>query len=340
MYFYDNSYYGDISAAMITEIGDGWYSHYEFGNYIYTNNPDGTFGVYYSPSNFSGSTSDIQNFTSQITETSCNVMSNKFNEMRDDVTNAMKSGIDQFPSVPSSYFDYYYYIGYPANTEVYTNTNYLNKSFPSIYWDKKTSKCMSRNGRLSYLSDNEGDCCNADESVDFSSLMTQPLSAITTIEDFEYYLTSELIDAKSRKVLSGYPTLRALYDRYTNSSEYCPTTSSAFDYVNMDEFSHLIDSYWVDIVEQVVPATTIWGSVKIYGNTIFDQQKFAYRKSNLYTCITSENNVEYIGIDTNVGVDLKVLGNVKTQKCTGVYIKKIDNGSEFLGTIEIIQNNQ
>lgn len=182
-------------------------------------------------------------------------------------------------------------------------------------------------------------CCSGDTTLDFNILMTQPLSAVTTIEDFEYYLTSELIDAKSRKVLSGYPTLRALYDRYTNSSEYCPTTSSAFNYVNMDEFSHLIDSYWVDIVEQVVPATTIWGSVKIYGNTIFDQQKFAYRKSNLYTCIELVDDIEYIGIDTNVGVELKILGNNIIQKCTGVYVKKIDNGSEFLGRIEIVQNN-
>ena len=179
-------------------------------------------------------------------------------------------------------------------------------------------------------------CCSGDTNLDFNTLLTQPLSAVTTVEEFEYYLSSELIDAKSRKVLSGYPTLRALYDRYTNSSKYCPTTSSAFNYVNMDQFSHLIDTYWVDIVEQVVPATTIWGSVKIYGNTIFDQQKFAYKKSNLYTCVQSIFGIEYIGIDINIGVDLKVIGNNTIQKCTGVYIKKIDNGSEFLGTITIV----
>ena len=81
--------------------------------------------------------------------------------------------------------------------------------------------------------------------------MTQPLSAVTTVEEFDYYLSSELIDVKSRKTLSGYPTLRALYDRYTNSTDYCTTTSSAFDYTQIDKFASLIDSYWVDIVEQV-----------------------------------------------------------------------------------------
>jgi len=128
-----------------------------------------------------------------------------------------------------------------------------------------------------------------DGTVDYSKLLSQPISDVKTIEDFEYYMTSELIDAKSRKTLSGYPTLRGVYDRYLNSSMYCSTVSSAFDYEQMDQFAKLIDSYWVDIVEQVVPATTIWGSVKIYGNTIFDEQKFTYRKSSLFTCVDSAN---------------------------------------------------
>ena len=338
MYFYDNGYYGDISAGLCTTFGNAWNSYYEFGNYLYANNPDGTLGVYYSPSRFSGSTSDIQNFTNQITETSCNAMKDKFNELRDDVTNAMKEGISQFPSIPPS-SNTYVPDEYPANTQTYTNTNYLNPNFPSVYWDSVTNKCMSRKGRLDYSSENN-DCCNGDESVNFSELMTQPLSAVTTIEDFEYYLSSELIDAKSRKVLSGYPTLRALYDRYTNSSDYCPTTSSAFDYTKMDQFAHLIDSYWVDIVEQVVPATTIWGSVKIYGNTMFDQQKFEYKKGSLFTCIDTNIEYDYIVNENNVGVDIQTLGSKPIYKCTGVYMKQMDNGSEFIGNVISTSNNQ
>lgn len=129
-----------------------------------------------------------------------------------------------------------------------------------------------------------------DKNVDYSKLLSQSISDVKTIEDFEYYMTSELIDAKSRKTLSGYPTLRGVYDRYLNSSMYCSTVSSAFNYEKIDQFAKLIDSYWVDIVEQVVPATTIWGSVKIYGNTIFDEQKFTYKKSSLFTCVDKANS--------------------------------------------------
>ena len=46
-----------------------------------------------------------------------------------------------------------------------------------------------------------------------------------------------------------------------------------------------IGDYWLDLVEQLVPATTIWegcdNSGKIYRNTIFDQNKYPYRKYSL-----------------------------------------------------------
>lgn len=45
-----------------------------------------------------------------------------------------------------------------------------------------------------------------------------------------------------------------------------------------------------------------------------------------------------IGIDNNVGVDTSIIGNSLTQQCTGVYVKQIDNGSEFIGKITDTKN--
>jgi hypothetical protein len=90
---------------------------------------------------------------------------------------------------------------------------------------------------VSTCNDCTTNCCG-DNKLDFDNLMTQPLSNILTVEDFNHYLISELIDAKSRQTLSGYPTLRAIYDRYLNSELYCSTVSAKFNYLNMDW------SYW------------------------------------------------------------------------------------------------
>jgi hypothetical protein len=40
-----------------------------------------------------------------------------------------------------------------------------------------------------------------------------------------------------------------------------------------------------------------------------------------------------MGVNNNVGVDTQTLGTKTINKCTGVYMTKMDNGSEFIGTI-------
>lgn len=198
---------------------------------------------------------------------------------------------------------------------------------------------------------NYANCCG-DNMIDFDSLMSQPLSAVTTIEDFEYFITSELIDAKNRQTISGYPTLRALYDRYMNSGLYCGNESSRFNYVSMDQFANLVGNYWVDIVEQVVPATTIWGSVKVYSNTFFDQQKYKYKS---YTSLFCENpfsgtsllspingatgmctNVEVISTPLNIETTPNVRTKNPTKICNSICIGQMNSGSEFIGKISII----
>jgi hypothetical protein len=194
-------------------------------------------------------------------------------------------------------------------------------------------------------------CCG-DNLIDFDELLTQPLSAVTTEEDFQYFLTSELIDVKSRQTLSGYPTLRALYDRYLNSLGYCGVNSLAFDYLKMEEFSKLVGTYWVDLVEQVVPATTIWGSVKVYSNTIFDQQKFKYRSySSLFcenpfdgeTVPNQINGTSGLSQSVNVittSINNNDLGKAKTSTCNTISIAQMNQGSEFIGKITIIRGKR
>lgn len=198
---------------------------------------------------------------------------------------------------------------------------------------------------------NHANCCG-DNMIDFQSLMTQPLSAVTTIEDFQYFLTSELIDVKNRQTISGYPTLRALYDRYMNSGLYCGNESSKFDYLTMEQFANLVGNYWVDIVEQVVPATTIWGSVRVYTNTIFDQQKYKYKAySSLFcgnpfsgqTILSPINGTN--GQCTTVSVattpitmissDNLRLKSPVTSYCNSLCIAQMNSGSEFIGTVSI-----
>jgi hypothetical protein len=145
-------------------------------------------------------------------------------------------------------------------------------TYPSISWDNNKNKCVYRK-------------CGDSGCIDLDEVLTTELSAIDTVKEFASTLSSELIDVKNRKTLSGYPTLKMLYDRYnTRSEEFGGIASSKYDYFDMDKFGHTVGDYWIDLIEQVIPATTIWGSTYTYKNTVFDQQKFNYRNSNIYFC--------------------------------------------------------
>jgi hypothetical protein len=199
-------------------------------------------------------------------------------------------------------------------------------------------------------------CCG-DTSLDFNELLSNPITGLTTIEEFINIITSELIDAKNRKTISQYATLKALYDRYLNSKFYCGNNSSAFNYMTMDQFAKLLGNYWVDIIEQVVPATSIWGSTKVYSNTIFDQQKFKYKNYTSFFCKDdvadiqvsnpiSGNNHQYKDVSVELfslnkkdnDYQLKIEPKNKTI-CERIYITQMNNGSDFVGSIKIINSN-
>lgn len=200
-------------------------------------------------------------------------------------------------------------------------------------------------------------CCSnycGDANIDINGLMTEPLISTTVLEDFQYLITSELIDAKDRKTLSSYPTLRLLYERYMNSQAFCNTTSSKFDYYKMDKFASLIGSYWVDLIEQTIPATTIWGATKIYTNTIFDKQKFQYKGYSTFFGLNDKRNLSPLSPVTGDSCDVSVntvfikgaasattlfYNEGDIHEYDNAYAIQMNSGSEFISMVKIIGLN-
>jgi len=107
-------------------------------------------------------------------------------------------------------------------------------------------------------------------------------SEVNIKPNFDEMVLSNLIDVKSRQVISGYPLLQMFYNQYLNSKGCGSSISNNLNVNTTFEVMDLIGDYWTDIIEQVVPATTIWdgqnNSGKVYRNTIFEQQKYPYRR--------------------------------------------------------------
>lgn len=194
-------------------------------------------------------------------------------------------------------------------------------------------------------------CCG-DDKIDFIKLLTTTFDDINSVDDFNRLLSTELIDVKNRKVLSSYPTIKALYDRYMNSELYCGVESSKFTYLSMSQFADLIGDYWIEIVEQVIPSTTIWNSTKIYTNSVFDQQKFKYKSYTTLLCgnpfmcqiVPSPINGRRglcQDLDLGIEVSFQTIDNTNnsTSICERVCVVQMNSGSEFIGTVNILDEN-
>jgi hypothetical protein len=214
-------------------------------------------------------------------------------------------------------------------------------TYPTVSWDPNKERCV-------YVK------CGDDGCTNFDTLLTTELTEIDTVLEFGSVLSNELIDVKSRQTISGYPTLRMLYDRYNlHALDYCDVDSSRFDYFDMDNFGKSVGDYWIGLIEQVVPATTIWGSTYTYRNTIFDQQKYKYKQNNLYFCDNPSTKFPFSAISKDSSVSVETFditlteintGNtittvskeLTTRNCDGVWIMQSTCNPEFLGTVSIM----
>jgi hypothetical protein len=122
-----------------------------------------------------------------------------------------------------------------------------------------------------------------DIAIDLGVKLSKDITELNTLQEFNTLLYSELIDVKNRQSITAYPTLRLIYERYL-TNDNCVNQSNGFNYDSMDLLTQSIGTYWVDLIEQFIPATTIWGSTYVYRNTIFDTPKYAYKSNTLWLC--------------------------------------------------------
>ncbi|NCV08744.1 MAG: hypothetical protein EBW51_09190, partial [Actinobacteria bacterium] len=62
---------------------------------------------------------------------------------------------------------------------------------------------------------------------------------------------------------SGYPKLQSIYWKYLESLELVGIPNNNFTYRSMMEYVDGLGDYWIRLVEQMIPASTIWiGGIK------------------------------------------------------------------------------
>jgi|LakMenEpi03Aug12_release.lakeMendotaPanAssembly.Ray.scaffolds.fasta_scaffold08467_12 hypothetical protein len=104
-----------------------------------------------------------------------------------------------------------------------------------------------------------------------------------TFFEFAQTFWQNMINVRDRQFITngktgGYPTLESIYWRYLRANDIPNIPNANYSYQNMIDYVQGLGDYWIRLVEQMVPATTIWlGGVR-YENSAFHRQKFVWRR--------------------------------------------------------------
>jgi len=87
-----------------------------------------------------------------------------------------------------------------------------------------------------------------------------------------------MINVRNRQTSNGgYLTLASLYWKYLNSQQDVNIPSNQYTYQKMIDYTNGIGDYWMRLVEQVIPASTLWNGGQRMENAVFHRQSHVYR---------------------------------------------------------------
>lgn len=174
--------------------------------------------------------------------------------------------------------------------------------------------------------------------VDWTYVDPQPKKK--TFFEFSQTFWQNMINTRNRQYITdgktgGYPTLQSIFWKYIESEQTVGIPNNKYTYQKLIDYVNGIGPYWIKLVEQMVPATTIWNGGVRLENSIFNKQKFVYRRqrgcqfipvpvdpcyiiSNIfdYTC-----NTEYVDFYIYPWLN----GDIQVSNFSSILVNRINN---------------
>jgi hypothetical protein len=102
---------------------------------------------------------------------------------------------------------------------------------------------------------------------------------------FEFYQTfwENMINVRNRQYITdgktgGYPTLQSIWWKYIESEQTVGIPNNKYTYQKLIDYINGMGPYWMKLVEQMIPATTLWNTGTRLENSVLQKQKFVYRR--------------------------------------------------------------
>ena len=92
-----------------------------------------------------------------------------------------------------------------------------------------------------------------------------------TFAEFTTQVMSGLMSTSESKYDKSYFSLEKVYSEYLNNTNFTP-----YNDVDLNEFITKMSPNWIKIIEQFIPATTLWTGGNLTENNLFNRSKHAY----------------------------------------------------------------
>jgi hypothetical protein len=117
--------------------------------------------------------------------------------------------------------------------------------------------------------------------VDWTEIKPEPKKK--TFFEFSQTFWENMINARNRQYITdgktgGYPTLQSIWWKYIEQEETIGVPNNKYTYQKLIDYIQGIGPYWTKLVEQMIPATTIWNGGERFENSVLHKQKFVYRR--------------------------------------------------------------
>ncbi len=128
---------------------------------------------------------------------------------------------------------------------------------------------------------NEPIITSTQTNVDTTYINPEPKKK--TFFEFSQTFWENMINTRNRQYISdgktgGYPTLQSIFWKYLESEQTVGLPNNKYTYQKLIDYVNGIGPYWTKLVEQMVPASTIWNGGVRLENSILNKQKFVYRR--------------------------------------------------------------
>ena len=102
-----------------------------------------------------------------------------------------------------------------------------------------------------------------------------PQTGITFTEYLDNTLKNVLTNSSTMKFDRNYVILDEIYRDYINSVDITP-----FEYTKLTEYIKKMSPYWIKVIEQFVPSTSLWTGGVLLKNTMYNRSKYRYLRPN------------------------------------------------------------